>query len=482
MSKRANPTVIGAFVVGAVGLIVLGIVAFGSGRLFRETNHVVMYFSGSMNGLRPGAAINYRGVRIGSVTEIKILLRSDLKALIPVYGEIEPNRIEWADDRQSRKVGKELIDLGLRAQLKSESLVTGQLYVDLDFHPDTPVQLVGADPRVNEIPTIASTIEQISETVKDLRLDELVGTTMNMVRGLDRIVNGPEIGTTLANLNQSFEDLRNTAKLVNSNVGSVVVSAREVMDSFRNTAANLETEVNGALTDYRTLAKTANEEIRPLAKDLREALAVSQDVQRLVQRLDQEAGPLAQEGRETLASARTTIARMDEIFKRIEPHLVAAVDAFEASLADFRKLARTLDENVGPLTETARDMAPVAQKAVAESERALAALRALLADAGPGLTATIEAYRRLAQNADRNLGTLARDGQEAVKAMRAAVQHGEQALADVAKLVAPNAPLQFELARTVRDFGAAARSLQALAESLERNPESLIQGKSSNRR
>src|SRR5690242_2285027 len=70
--RRANPALIGAFVLGAVVLVGAVVVVWGSGRFFRNTKTFVAYFSGSVNGLNPGAPVKFRGVKIGSVTEIRL--------------------------------------------------------------------------------------------------------------------------------------------------------------------------------------------------------------------------------------------------------------------------------------------------------------------------------------------------------------------------------------------------------------------------
>jgi paraquat-inducible protein B len=72
MGRRSNPTLIGAFIVGAVALIVIGLLVFGRGQLFTEKRTYVLYFDGSVKGLNVGAPVDFQGVKIGSVTDIKV--------------------------------------------------------------------------------------------------------------------------------------------------------------------------------------------------------------------------------------------------------------------------------------------------------------------------------------------------------------------------------------------------------------------------
>jgi paraquat-inducible protein B len=77
MGKKVNPTVIGLFVVGAIALAVIGVIVFGSGQFFKHTQRFVMYFPGSVNGLSIGAPIKFKGVDIGTVSDIRLVLKRE---------------------------------------------------------------------------------------------------------------------------------------------------------------------------------------------------------------------------------------------------------------------------------------------------------------------------------------------------------------------------------------------------------------------
>ena len=203
MSRKANPTFIGAFVVGAVALVVAGVVIFGSGKFFTETRKFVMFFEGSVKGLNIGAPVAFKGVKVGSVKEIRLFLDDrDLTLKIPVYVELEPKRItqiQGGGDPQKLLKAKGvstliefLVQEGLRAQLGMQSLVTGQLYVDLDFYHDKPLRMVGAEPGLPEIPTIASSLEELSKTVEKIPLEDLAQKLLAAIEGIDHFVNSPE--------------------------------------------------------------------------------------------------------------------------------------------------------------------------------------------------------------------------------------------------------------------------------------------------
>src|SRR5262249_10590810 len=142
----------------------------GSGRFFAKQQQFICFFTGSLEGLNPGAPVKFRGVHIGEVTEM--LLRHgqgtpDLHlARLPVFIEIDQKRlVELGSTPAVNVSGERLDDLirrGLRARLEPQSRVTGVLYVGLDFLPDTPAVLVlpPEGPEL-EIPTVPTTLEQV---------------------------------------------------------------------------------------------------------------------------------------------------------------------------------------------------------------------------------------------------------------------------------------------------------------------------------
>ena len=223
MTKQANKTLIGIFVVGAVALVVAGVMIFGSGKFFAERHRLVMYFDGSVSGLNVGAPVVFRGVKIGTVTDI--VLRADpadMSIQIPVFIEIEPNRFERIgkarDKRNLEEAVQLLINRGLRARLDVQSLVTGQLLIELDFHPDKPVRLVGMDTEYLEIPTIPSSWDELADTFQKLPLTELVGKLTSAIEGIERTVNSPEVGKGLKNLNETMEDIQKLVENLDSSV------------------------------------------------------------------------------------------------------------------------------------------------------------------------------------------------------------------------------------------------------------------------
>jgi len=144
---------------------------------YTEKVAYVAYFDGSVRGLNVGAPVEFKGIRIGSVTDVALEInRRTAKIRIPVTFEIEPQRVNVVDVTGAVAQGQRapyatiarLVKSGLRAQLQSGSLLTGQLLVSLDFHPDSPPAELRTKGKYPEVPTVPSDLEEITQSVEQL--------------------------------------------------------------------------------------------------------------------------------------------------------------------------------------------------------------------------------------------------------------------------------------------------------------------------
>jgi paraquat-inducible protein B len=242
MSKQASKTLIGAFVLGALVLIVAGVVVFGSGKFFRKV-YDVMFFEGSVKGLQIGAPVMFRGVQIGHVTNIVLEVNAkDLTAFIPVYTEIYPQKLIPIGDNPNfdQRYLQTLIEKGLRAQLQLQSFVTGQLMVNLDFYPNTPIRLVGIEKKYPEIPTIPSSLEQLTKRLEELPLKEIADRLNETLAGINRLVNSRDLQASIGSLNQLLENTDALVKNLNAEVGPLASDIRGTADAARATLAQAE--------------------------------------------------------------------------------------------------------------------------------------------------------------------------------------------------------------------------------------------------
>ena len=260
MSKPVNKTIIGIFVVGAIVLIVMAVMLLGSGKFFKHRPKYVTYFKGSVKGLSVGSPVVFRGVKVGTVTEIK--MRFDPKTLemqIPVYVELGEGNLEivGADERIRGQIidekAQELIKRGFRAQLVTQSYVTGQLMIALDFFPDTPVKLVGAEPKYTEIPSIPTTLQEFQERLEKLPIEETIKDLHNAANGIDKLVNSPEITHILQSAAQGVDDATTLIHEVDRQIKPLAI------------------DISKALAEVTDLASETRKKLGPLSHSLTKA-------------------------------------------------------------------------------------------------------------------------------------------------------------------------------------------------------------------
>jgi len=285
MSKPANKKVIGIFVLGAIALLVGALVVFGSGKIFKKTVPVVFYFEGSVKGLNIGSALMIRGVQVGSVTDVVLEFNpKDLSLRIPVYAEFDPEKVARVSGRiyaegERAEALKTLIDHGLRAQLQMQSVLTGLLMINLDLRPNTPVHLVGKDPKHVEIPTIPTTLELLTETIQRLPIEETFNKLANAVSGLEKVITSPEVEGGVKNLAQSLEEVKKLVQNISAEIKPLSTSVQETMKDAQKLVQNIDRQVEplasrveGTLDATRKLVSEVNGEVGPVASDLKKTL------------------------------------------------------------------------------------------------------------------------------------------------------------------------------------------------------------------
>jgi paraquat-inducible protein B len=350
MGRRANPTLIGAFIVGAVALIVIGLLVFGRGHFFTETGQFVLYFDGSVRGLNVGAPVDLQGVRVGSVTNVSVQYSAGEQAFrTPVYIEIIPGSIRdlgTSGERDRKRLIQSLVERGLRARLETQSLVTGQLFVQLGFFPDTPVRLVGGDPDNIELPTIPTALqraqaaaEDLLEKIKGLPLEHLFARFMETVEGTSQLVNSPEVLALLRTLNHTMTDVR---RLVQQDSGQVV--------QVLNEAQGMSTAARALLVDLQQLVRRVDSQIVPLTDGTKQTIdaarAVLKDSQQLIRNAD---GGVTRMANSFSDTAKTAQATMTTAQRRLDDSLVMALQELTSAMRSFRVLADHLERNPNAL-------------------------------------------------------------------------------------------------------------------------------------
>jgi paraquat-inducible protein B len=388
MSKPANKTLIGIFVVGAIVLVVVAVVVLGSGKFFKHTVKYVMFFEGSVKGLNIGAPVIFRGVKVGSVSEIRMAINpKDLSVLIPVYVEIggegqfvglgEAKGIVEAfrrrqDELARRDLITQLIKRGLRAQLDMQSFVTGQLQIALDFFPDTPAKFVGADPETPEIPTIPTALQTFLKKLEELPLEDIVKDLSSAIKGVNRVVNSPEITQTLRFISQAADETRQLAHDMNSKTGPLLSSLESTVKGTERLAG-----------DVQKLAQNLNDQVQPLSTSAQEAL---KEAQKLMRGLDEKTTTLTSRIDEALKDAQNLV-------RNVNGEINPVATSLKSTLASIEKAS---DEAGATLQQAQQTLKSVEGDVTGESELVYQINQALR-----DIRALSKAVRDLADTLDR---------------------------------------------------------------------------------
>jgi paraquat-inducible protein B len=224
MSRRANPTAIGLFMIGALVLTVIGVATLAATSLFDRQSTFISYFSESVNGLEVGAAVKFQGVLVGRVTELLIQIEpNDRTFQVPVRYDIDLSRLTSAGGTfvqldEPEVLRKQIAD-GLRAQLQMESIVTGQLYIELAYRTDPPpAELESRPTAYPEIPTTPSLLAafgtqagsmvgdvlrilfQVNEMLEAVNMEEINRSVVASAGAVERLADSEEIRRALSDV------------------------------------------------------------------------------------------------------------------------------------------------------------------------------------------------------------------------------------------------------------------------------------------
>jgi len=282
MAKQVSKTVIGGFVISAIAMLIAGVIIIGGGEMFKKTNKYVLFFEKSVKGLSVGSPVIFRGVEVGSVSSI--VLQADPQKLsvdVPVMIEVDPSRmrIKGIRGRDLSEQLRRLIQKGLRAQMIQQSFVTGNMLIELDFLPDTPVRLTGLEPGLPEIPTISSGIDKFARELQELPFQEIAGKLLDVLGKLDKVVGDPEIGEMLNHLNGASEKMNrlllDVDRLVvdaNAQVKSLSKGVQSTLSRTQKALKDTSSKLQALIGDAGKLIQNADSQIQPLGIKAQDAL------------------------------------------------------------------------------------------------------------------------------------------------------------------------------------------------------------------
>lgn len=307
MSKHAQPTLIGGFVLGAIALTLAAIflLAGGSARWQKKQTYV-MYFEGSVYGLQIGAPVVFRGVKIGAVKTIGIAFdRQENSFFIPVTIEMaSPPATDLANpgrqtiDISDLQAQQDFIARGLRGQLAMQSILTGMLYISLDFHPDTPAHLHAKDQTTPEIPTIPTTVQKVQQRLENIDFEKLFNDVATIASVIREKAQSKDLDDSLADFRQAMKSLAAVSARLDRQSGPLfndthktIRDAQRALAEARQAMVSTQVATRDVSDAAKALGQVSNDDsptVIELNRTLKEATLAARALRRLADTLEQQ--------------------------------------------------------------------------------------------------------------------------------------------------------------------------------------------------
>jgi phospholipid/cholesterol/gamma-HCH transport system substrate-binding protein/paraquat-inducible protein B len=321
---------IGVFVISAVIIGVIGVIALGVGSIFRKQVLVETYIDESVQGLDIGSPVKFRGVQVGSVEQITLtsVEYPTRRRYVLVRAGLEPSVFTDPLVGVSGPGLKAEIEKGLRVRLAPQGL-TGVAYVEADYLDPAryPPLVIDWQPAYPYIPSARSTITRLTESVDRIlrnvenvdiqRLTETIEKSLATVSkftegaNLDKI--GPQILTILVEVKETNRELRK------------IMSGPEIKSTLSDAAA--------AAASARQIFSEAEEPLHKILADLPET---SEKIKNLADKMDAASTNLPE-----------SAAHLKETLRRLERFLENQQEDIEVTVRNLRAVS----ENVRDITE-----------------------------------------------------------------------------------------------------------------------------------
>jgi len=315
---RRNATLLGGFVVAGLVIVLTFAIAAGGGRWFARLQPVVMHFQGSVYGLQPGAPVVFRGVRLGTVGGIAMLYdeRED-RFTIAVRADLDPRLIQGhgdadGDGRVATPTLTALVSRGLMAQLSMQSLLTGQLYVDLDLRPGKPGLRRGDGGQTLEIPTTAAPFDTLKQQLDGMDFRRLMDDVSAIAASVRQAVGGPELQRTMEDTAAVAANLRRLTSELDRRFGLLAEATERTLGDARQTLG----QVGSAADQVRVGAARIDKLLAPeaaLVQDVRAAAAALSRAAAGLERMTDPQAPLPQNAQAALSDVGNAARAVREL-------------------------------------------------------------------------------------------------------------------------------------------------------------------------
>jgi paraquat-inducible protein B len=283
MSKRANPTLVGLFVVIGIVITVVTVLLLGSGKLFTTKMPFVLYFKESVNGLSKGAPVKFKGVTIGAVDQILLHYDNTSEEIhIPVIIHLNANQIldnlALPLHASQEAVYVDLVN-HLIGKLETDSFVTGRLYIGLHYDAAadakrTPHQGTLPHP---EIPTEPSSFKAFTDQLSNIDIAGISERAKVLLDQLNKNLAEIAFDEINAEVLATIKSVR--AKIETADIDASLAAFNKAMAAAEGTLKSLEKTSD----QIRTLSATAQDEVKPLMAGINQTTARAVDALKTIE-------------------------------------------------------------------------------------------------------------------------------------------------------------------------------------------------------
>jgi paraquat-inducible protein B len=233
-----------------------------------------MHFNSSLKGLSKGAPVEFKGVEIGKVVDFELTLdQKTLNVKAPVLVELHPETITDKDNNQApSEIVDEWISQGLRAQLATANILTGQLYIDLKFHKNSRAPTKTKENNITVFPTTITTFDELSNSVtstlkkiSEAPILELSNELLESMKNLNLIIEPNNKDNTIAEINNTLKHLKQLSTKLNNTIPSISKKLDDSLTKFGQTldgTKDLVSKDSPILYEAREMLKSLSESAR----------------------------------------------------------------------------------------------------------------------------------------------------------------------------------------------------------------------------
>jgi paraquat-inducible protein B len=338
MQNKASPTLIGLFVLSAILLAIGAIFYLGGDGLSDKSQGFILYFDGDVKGLQIGAPVTLRGVKVGQVEEMSIFFHEEVQSFeIPVIAKIDLSNLGLNDHPEpvaGRRLLDSMIEQGLRGRLNLQSLLTGKLEVELDFHPHTPIRLLNRSKEYPEIPTIPSSMEKLTSALEGLPLERMIKRITDILDALETTLTSTDMPALTNNLSLTVQRLEQITAHLEKTIPRLTENTSSLLAESQETLGGIKERVNPMILAWTGLAEDSRSLINQLEASLHE----------VVQGLDQSlvSGGAAMQQLERSAASLNSLMREDSLLMH---EIQGALQELAAAARSIRLMAEYLERH-----------------------------------------------------------------------------------------------------------------------------------------